>query len=312
MPRPARIMTACAICSTPVTVKPSRLTAAKELTCSAACIAALRQRNMLRFRDSGETRHATCPVCGQSFTRRPSQIAKYKSSYCSRACRAIGIRGPNPGLITGWHETCRMCGTIVWRTPATIQPNTYCSLQCSGRAPRRRVRVERIAKPCEGCGTLLRLRPVVARRQRFCSVRCTRYTLNQTRKGIATGPWPPAQRAKLSVTLQSKYSHEWAARRLQLSERMRGEGNPRYRDGRALRPYAPGFTVRVKLQVAKRDRFLCRRCGVPQSKGTHVVHHIDGEKHDHSLENLVLLCKPCHGKTHAEMDRARLLAPRTR
>lgn len=89
---------------------------------------------------------------------------------------------------------------------------------------------------------------------------------------------------------------------------MRGTGNPRWRDGAALRPYAPGFNDRVKYQVAKRDGFKCRTCGAPKGKYTHVVHHMDGEKHDHRLSNLMLLCKPCHGRIHGLMDHYRKLA----
>jgi hypothetical protein len=80
---------------------------------------------------------------------------------------------------------------------------------------------------------------------------------------------------------------------------MTGPGNPAWRDGRATRPYAPGFGERVKMQVAKRDRFRCRLCDAPRRRGTHVVHHIDNEKTDHRLVNLVLLCRPCHGGVHS-------------
>lgn len=310
VPRPARIPTACAICEAPFAVKPSRFKPGAN-TCSPKCLALLRSQNTSRARRMDGPRHAVCPICSNTFERKASQLAKYETNYCGRACRAIGIRGPNPALVTGWHVPCGTCGKAVWRTPATVRPNTYCSATCAmdGRRPRmREPRVARIVKPCVGCRTPMRRLPGDAMRYRFCSVPCARRTIGGAKRGVPKGPWPAAQRVKLSESLKRKFRAEWSDRRAQMSVQMRGEGNPRYRDGRQMRPYAPGFTERVKLQVAKRDGFRCRRCDAPRLKGTHVVHHIDGEKHDHSLGNLVLLCKPCHGRTHAEMDRARLAA----
>jgi hypothetical protein len=40
----------------------------------------------------------------------------------------------------------------------------------------------------------------------------------------------------------------------------------------------------------------CYACGTADEKL--VVHHIDGDEHNDDLDNLVPMCKPCHGKLH--------------
>lgn len=279
MPRPARILVSCAICATELHVKPSRVKVTNAITCSADCLAVLRKQNMIRYRGSEATREAKCSTCSLTFTRKPSQIAKYKNSYCSRACRAVGIRGPRPDLVTGQHVPCERCGKEVWRTPATLEPHTFCSYACAGRQGPRGPRVARVMKHCLACNRAMVLLPSEASRYKFCSWRCANRTTQGARRG--------------------------------LPGTVRGERHGNWRGGISGSPYAPGFTPWVKAQIARRDGNRCVRCGIPRGHKTHVVHHIDGQKVDHRPANLVLLCKPCHGRVHGEMNRARRSATRS-
>ena len=50
-----------------------------------------------------------------------------------------------------------------------------------------------------------------------------------------------------------------------------------------------------------RDNFECQRCKKDlhgQSKINPLVHHIDGDINNNSLENLVTLCSNCHSQIH--------------
>lgn len=302
MPGPNIFAVACTVCDSALKVNRQRFETSKSFACSKPCLAELRRRNTIAYKGSAETRAATCPVCSRGFTRKPSQIAKYKSNYCSRDCRAIGIQGPNLALVTGNHFPCETCGKQVWRTPATLRPHVYCSKACAGKGPRS-LRKKRVCKPCANCGTTMRMLPSEAKRYRFCSWRCAAKTVQGAKRGLPGKPWTPEQKSMLSETLLRKYRAEWSWRPSVQSERMKGERNPRWRDGRARRPYARGFTDALKERIAKRDSRRCRRCGIPRQPGTHVVHHIDGGKHNHHPSNLVLLCRPCHGQVHAHMDR---------
>jgi hypothetical protein len=224
VPRPAKVAVSCEICQTEFSVKPSRARQNNAITCSPACLGLLRSRNTSRARRMDGPREATCPICSTTFERKASQLVKYASNYCGRYCRAIGIRGPKQQLATGQRLACKMCGVKVWRTPATLQANTYCSIPCANRD------------------------------------RETRSTVKPN---------------------------------------MRGPKHFRWKGGGRATPYAPGFTLALKMRVRKRDGHRCRHCGIrPARHSGLVVHHLDGKKHDHSMSNLVTLCSPCHSQHH--------------
>jgi transcriptional regulator with XRE-family HTH domain len=52
--------------------------------------------------------------------------------------------------------------------------------------------------------------------------------------------------------------------------------------------------VTAKRKVLARSKYLCEDCG----KDAEAVHHIDLSKDNHSLDNLIALCRKCHGKAH--------------
>lgn len=83
-----------------------------------------------------------------------------------------------------------------------------------------------------------------------------------------------------------------------------GEDNPNWRGGYSRR-YGPGWAT-AREAVNERDT-VCQHCGHDGSESRLEVHHItpvrrfreDPEKdlrEAHELENLVLLCRRCHGK----------------
>lgn len=63
--------------------------------------------------------------------------------------------------------------------------------------------------------------------------------------------------------------------------------------------YAIEFAT-VKYEVRKRDNETCRDCGCNE-KERMAVHHIDKNKQNSSLENLVTLCRTCHGLRHRDV-----------
>lgn len=68
-------------------------------------------------------------------------------------------------------------------------------------------------------------------------------------------------------------------------------------------PYPPEFTEGLKLLVRRRDGFVCQECGcVELPHRSHAVHHIDYDKNNCVLSNLVTLCQPCHVRTNANRE----------
>jgi hypothetical protein len=79
-----------------------------------------------------------------------------------------------------------------------------------------------------------------------------------------------------------------------------GENAPAWKGGIAYLPYAPDFNRQTKERVRVRDNFICQECGIPELELNKCldIHHIDYNKKNSSLNNLICLCNKCHGKTH--------------
>ncbi len=60
---------------------------------------------------------------------------------------------------------------------------------------------------------------------------------------------------------------------------------------------------KIRLLIYKRDNFTCQKCGERMSKFPFHVHHIVPFliSFDNSLNNLITLCPPCHGKEDARI-----------
>lgn len=132
--RVPKVTVTCEICATEWQVKPSRAKQNNAITCSRECLGKLRAQNIIKYRGSAETRIGKCDHCGATIERKPSHLAKYETNYCGRECKAAAQVGlPKVAIRNGEWLPCGTCGVEVWRTPATRQANTYCSIRCSSK-----------------------------------------------------------------------------------------------------------------------------------------------------------------------------------
>lgn len=78
------------------------------------------------------------------------------------------------------------------------------------------------------------------------------------------------------------------------------EKHPNWRGGKSFEPYGLKFNKKLKEQVRKRDGRTCRECNYTQKQLGYKlsIHHIDYDKRNNILENLIALCKLCHTKTN--------------
>ena len=72
-----------------------------------------------------------------------------------------------------------------------------------------------------------------------------------------------------------------------------GEDNPNWKGGVADYPNH-GAMKRNRLIKLKQADCKCEVCGEPANG----IHHIDGSRDNHALDNLVVLCKKCHWILH--------------
>ena len=84
--------------------------------------------------------------------------------------------------------------------------------------------------------------------------------------------------------------------------RRSGKNNHFWRDGSTRDWYPPEFNEALKQAVRERDGFICVLCGEPQNGRALDVHHIDGDKHNNEMTNLISLDSSCHSIVHARGD----------
>jgi len=80
-----------------------------------------------------------------------------------------------------------------------------------------------------------------------------------------------------------------------VSEKVSGEKNGSWKGGTSKEPYSFDFNNKLKEQIKQRDNYICQNCN---SKENLQVHHIDYNKKNSDLDNLIVLCSGCHSKTN--------------
>lgn len=74
---------------------------------------------------------------------------------------------------------------------------------------------------------------------------------------------------------------------------MIGEKNPRWNGG--VSEYPNHIKLKkMRIKVLKKAKGKCEIC----DNQANIVHHIDGDKGNHSIINLIPLCNPCHQALH--------------
>jgi len=74
-----------------------------------------------------------------------------------------------------------------------------------------------------------------------------------------------------------------------------GENNPQWMGGKSFEPYGVDWTRSLKKSIRERDRYTCQICWEEPAV---VIHHINYDKKNCNINNLITLCKSCHSKTN--------------
>ena len=92
---------------------------------------------------------------------------------------------------------------------------------------------------------------------------------------------------KISKALKGKY----------IGEKNMKEMNGRWNGGNSDYPNHAEFK-RARVKVLKKSKGKCEICGEPAK----IVHHIDEDKGNHLLNNLIAVCRTCHEPLHCDTN----------
>ena len=80
------------------------------------------------------------------------------------------------------------------------------------------------------------------------------------------------------------------------------EKHPRWLGGKSFEPYGIEFNNKLKELIKKRDKYKCFICGKKDYRKLS-IHHIDYNKKNNDLKNLISLCNHCHIKTNSNRNK---------
>lgn len=80
--------------------------------------------------------------------------------------------------------------------------------------------------------------------------------------------------------------------------KLRLEKHPNWKGGCSYKDYSLDWNNDLKNNIRNRDNCTCMVCGCIQIKNKHDVHHIDYNKKNCNVDNLITLCRKCHMKTN--------------
>jgi len=212
--------------------------------------------------DKGDKDSSVCPTCGKQLKSKKGMYQHHKRTHGESIAKA--------------DVDCDECGESHsrWRSQMDGGPY-YCSQSCrlsglqtlhQNGANRKRVTIS-----CGHCGKETERRP--SRLERSDTLYCSRECANNDH-----------------------------------SDRVSGEGNPRWLGGldAGNRYYGPNWNEQQR-RARERDSHTCQRCGKHRSEMGHEmpVHHktrfeeFDDYREANALENLICLCRSCHGKVES-------------
>ena len=83
-----------------------------------------------------------------------------------------------------------------------------------------------------------------------------------------------------------------------------GKNASNWQGGKSFEEYSPLFNQQLKEKVRVRDNFICQLCGIPELEFNKrlCIHHIDYDKQNNNINNLISLCMNCHLKTNGDRN----------
>lgn len=227
-----------------------------------------------------------CQQCGKEFKITPYKIKNGRGKYCSCECYFVG-------KIKKIKRVCQQCGKEFKTDLSRIKSGRgkYCSVRCLTLS-----KTKKIIRICTQCRKEFSIQPNTLKQGKgiYCSTRC--HGLFKRGKNI----WGKNK----SPMLGKKHTEETKIKMSKNAKSRIGKNSANWKGGISFEPYSPSFNQQLKDRVRVRDNFVCQLCFVPELECNirlH-VHHIDYNKKNCNINNLISLCKICHTKTNSNRN----------
>jgi len=278
-----------------------------------------------------------CDGCGGTINRPPSHLKRYKHHFHNKACESKwlseNIRGKNHPLYQSIDVKCDGCGIIFERKPSAIKKHghNFHSKECynkwlsknqkseknSLRKSGSHVKSGKVKVKCDYCGKTIKIfrRDIKRNKYHFCNNKCRGKWISENRKGENHPDWQRVDiecdqcgvifKQIVSKIKRNKHNfHNNKCKGEWESEHRKGENNYCWRGGSSFEPYGTEFNDELKDYIRWMDNYECQCCGYTEKQLGYKlsVHHIDYDKKNNSIRNLISLCKLCHGKTNFNRD----------
>lgn len=290
----------CIVCGVPLKRRPDESVAAfsRRQACGRSCGHELHWRTRPKI----DTTPKRCGWCGSTFGQKANESAgNYRQRQtCTASCRYELMRSSRkinhpiepkakPIRVRPMLQLiCKQCGAEF----AAPKKRHYCSRACSRKSNSTTL----ITRACAICGRCFDV-PLRSKTRKTCSRDCDlalkkEKAQNRRRAEIpceVCGSFFPPQRTRTKTCSPACRSVllSWNNRtgKLDASRAARDSGYPR------------GWKGLARF-VRTRDQNRCRLCGQRPLNRNCSVHHIDYNKKNSSVMNLVCLCDECHGRTN--------------
>jgi len=278
----------CEHCGEEYSQSPAQYKAANKHYCSKKCRGRAQRRGIV----------VQCSVCGKDIERAEWQLKRNKSHYCSKECSNIG-------KIKHLIVACDNCGVEFEAHPSRFNRTNhhFCSNSCCAE-----FRLEhqeemygnytgRIELECSYCGKLFIRKPcAVSGDNQYCSIECQHKSLIKAEIVVCDYCGKEFAKKKSQIKLsKSNYCNRQCKGKAHAQE-----NHSNWRGGSSRRGYGNEFGKKLKKTIRLRDSYTCQECGLTEQETgrKHAVHHIDYDKLNNDPDNLISLCRECHGYTN--------------
>lgn len=253
----------------------------------------------------------TCLQCGIDFKRPMSKERAPEVKFCSWDCSHKFHVGPNHSTWAGGKQEaiCPICNKKFLRNSYERKNglHKYCSKSCFNQFQTTKKEIE-----CVHCGKLFYTKKGKVGTRKYCSMKCCKDDLKIRYKGSGNPSYKGSVKFKCIVCGKEKEvypSYEIFHNAMFCSKPCKGKwmtknivgiNHPNWLGG--PRQYPVGWNEKYKEVIRTRDKRTCKVCGIPENGHKHHVHHIDYERENLDVKNLVTVCLSCHLKTNFNRD----------